>query len=380
MSKKDSLNFLKPQSKQDHNLNFLKIQNCVLKVNVHCEGCKKKVQKILQKIDGVYTVSVDAEHGKVTVSSSVDPYTLIKKLGKAGKHAELLSPKGTINAINNSNKNNKKSNGSNLDFLNDQLKKLKLDGWKGGGGQEQEKKKDNGKPKKGLITGGLKDEIKGEHNMLKDLKLPQTQLKGALSFPAQKDQQKNVKFSLPHDFDDGSDFDDLDDDDDDDELYDDYDDSELDDLDDDIYEDRSVGSNKGSAKKGSDGAKDGKNGDKNNNKNTNNNKGSEKNQGLAMGNNNNHHQQQQQQHKMMGPIGHQAGMATAAINPYQQQQQQQYMQQLMRQQQQQQMMMMNGPTVYGQPMGYIPAAGPPVYGEPYGNYFSDDNTNNCSIM
>lgn len=28
------------------------MQTCVLKVNIHCDGCKDKVRKILQKIDG----------------------------------------------------------------------------------------------------------------------------------------------------------------------------------------------------------------------------------------------------------------------------------------------------------------------------------------
>ena len=27
-------------------------QTCVLKVNIHCDGCEKKVKKILHKIDG----------------------------------------------------------------------------------------------------------------------------------------------------------------------------------------------------------------------------------------------------------------------------------------------------------------------------------------
>ncbi|GMP56582.1 hypothetical protein CsSME_00021010 [Camellia sinensis var. sinensis] len=68
---------------------FLKIQTCVLKVNIHCDGCKLKVRKILQKIDGVYKTHIDSDLGKVTVSGNVDPNTLIKKLSKSGKHAEL---------------------------------------------------------------------------------------------------------------------------------------------------------------------------------------------------------------------------------------------------------------------------------------------------
>lgn len=30
------------------------MQTCVLKVNIHCDGCKHKVKKILQKIEGIF--------------------------------------------------------------------------------------------------------------------------------------------------------------------------------------------------------------------------------------------------------------------------------------------------------------------------------------
>nr|DAD32002.1 TPA_asm: hypothetical protein HUJ06_010853 [Nelumbo nucifera] len=46
---------------------------------------------------GVYTVNIDAEQQKVTVSGSVDSATLIKKLVKSGKHAELWSAKSNQN-------------------------------------------------------------------------------------------------------------------------------------------------------------------------------------------------------------------------------------------------------------------------------------------
>ncbi|XP_011087378.1 heavy metal-associated isoprenylated plant protein 32 [Sesamum indicum] len=83
-------------NKQD----MLKIQTCVLRVNIHCDGCKHKVKKKLQKIEGVYKVSIDVEQGKVTVSGNVDPATLIKKLEKAGKHAELWGgQKGPISIM-----------------------------------------------------------------------------------------------------------------------------------------------------------------------------------------------------------------------------------------------------------------------------------------
>ncbi|XP_054776040.1 heavy metal-associated isoprenylated plant protein 37-like [Prosopis cineraria] len=78
---------------KEDDFKLLKIQTCVLKVNIHCDGCKQKVKKLLQKIEGVYQVQVDAEQQKVTVSGSVDSATLIKKLARARKYAELWSQK-----------------------------------------------------------------------------------------------------------------------------------------------------------------------------------------------------------------------------------------------------------------------------------------------
>ncbi|KAG2709518.1 hypothetical protein I3760_05G243900 [Carya illinoinensis] len=82
---------------KEEDFKLLKIQTCVLKVNIHCDGCKHKVKKLLQRIEGVYLVNIDAEHQKVTVSGSVDASTLIKKLVRAGKHAEPWCQKSTQN-------------------------------------------------------------------------------------------------------------------------------------------------------------------------------------------------------------------------------------------------------------------------------------------
>lgn len=46
---------------------------------------------------GVYQVNIDADQQKVTVSGSVDSATLIKKLVRAGKHAEVWSQKSNQN-------------------------------------------------------------------------------------------------------------------------------------------------------------------------------------------------------------------------------------------------------------------------------------------
>ncbi|KAJ0039125.1 hypothetical protein Pint_22232 [Pistacia integerrima] len=69
---------------KEEDFKLLKIQTCVLKVNIHCDGCKQKVKKLLQRIEGagVYQVNMDAEQQKVTVSGTVDSATLIKKLNQ----------------------------------------------------------------------------------------------------------------------------------------------------------------------------------------------------------------------------------------------------------------------------------------------------------
>ncbi|XP_051144423.1 heavy metal-associated isoprenylated plant protein 37-like [Andrographis paniculata] len=84
---------------KDEDYKLLKIQTCVLRVNIHCEGCKQKVKKLLHRTEGVYQVNIDVEQQKVTVSGSVDSASLIKKLGKGGKHAELWSQKNCLNQI-----------------------------------------------------------------------------------------------------------------------------------------------------------------------------------------------------------------------------------------------------------------------------------------
>ncbi|KAJ6988155.1 heavy metal-associated isoprenylated plant protein 37 [Populus alba] len=86
---------------KEDDFKLLKIQTCVLKVNIHCDGCKQKVKKLLQRIEGVYQVSIDAEQQKVTISGTVDSATLIKKLVRAGKHAEVWFQKSNQKQKNN---------------------------------------------------------------------------------------------------------------------------------------------------------------------------------------------------------------------------------------------------------------------------------------
>ncbi|KAH9327916.1 hypothetical protein KI387_000024, partial [Taxus chinensis] len=75
----------------------------VLKVHIHCEGCKKKVKKMLQKVEGVHTSDIDAKQQKVTITRNIYANTLIKKLVKSSKHADLWPASGEGNQQNQQN-------------------------------------------------------------------------------------------------------------------------------------------------------------------------------------------------------------------------------------------------------------------------------------
>uniref|UniRef100_M8BQ94 Uncharacterized protein n=1 Tax=Aegilops tauschii TaxID=37682 RepID=M8BQ94_AEGTA len=44
----------------------LMYQTVALKVSIHCEGCKKKVKKVLHTIEGVYKTDIDTQQHKVS--------------------------------------------------------------------------------------------------------------------------------------------------------------------------------------------------------------------------------------------------------------------------------------------------------------------------
>ncbi|XP_038889488.1 heavy metal-associated isoprenylated plant protein 36-like [Benincasa hispida] len=66
----------------------------ILKVSIHCEACKRKVKRVLKDVEGVYETDIDLKQQKVVVKGNVESETLIKKLLKTGKHAELWPEKG----------------------------------------------------------------------------------------------------------------------------------------------------------------------------------------------------------------------------------------------------------------------------------------------
>ncbi|XP_014517027.1 heavy metal-associated isoprenylated plant protein 34 [Vigna radiata var. radiata] len=120
-------------SKQD----LLKIQTCVLKVNIDCDGCAHKVKKILQKIDGVYSVKIDAGGGKVVVAGDVDPEKLVKKIKMGGKHAEIWGGQNGNHQINPKFQNLQVDNNKVGRDIKSQNQKGQKGGDGGGGGKGQ---------------------------------------------------------------------------------------------------------------------------------------------------------------------------------------------------------------------------------------------------
>ncbi|XP_078152322.1 heavy metal transport/detoxification superfamily protein [Carex rostrata] len=62
-----------------------------LKVNMHCNGCARKVQKHISKMEGVTSFEVDLESKKVVVIGDITPFEVLESISKV-KLAELWVP------------------------------------------------------------------------------------------------------------------------------------------------------------------------------------------------------------------------------------------------------------------------------------------------
>lgn len=150
-------------------------ESCVLKVNIHCDGCEQKVKKLLQKIEGVYSVRVDADEGKVVVAGDVDPAKLVKKLKRAGKHAEIWGG-GQKGMMFNQNYP-----------INSPFQNMLVDNGKGA----KDNKSQNHKGQKGsVVVGG------GHQGQVGQLEHFQN-VKGVQDFKVPTKEHKSVKFNLP---------------------------------------------------------------------------------------------------------------------------------------------------------------------------------------
>ncbi|XP_044324253.1 heavy metal-associated isoprenylated plant protein 7 isoform X2 [Triticum aestivum] len=71
-------------------------EEVVMRVYMHCEGCARKVKKILKRFDGVEDVIADSKAHKVVVKgkkAAADPMKVVERVQKkTGRKVELLSP------------------------------------------------------------------------------------------------------------------------------------------------------------------------------------------------------------------------------------------------------------------------------------------------
>ncbi|XP_019260020.1 PREDICTED: heavy metal-associated isoprenylated plant protein 43-like [Nicotiana attenuata] len=67
------------------------VQKTVLKVDVSCDKCKKKILKAVSGLPGVEKIEIDGAKGTLSVTGDADPYEVIVRSRKAGKYAEVVS-------------------------------------------------------------------------------------------------------------------------------------------------------------------------------------------------------------------------------------------------------------------------------------------------
>ncbi|KAI3705323.1 hypothetical protein L1987_75559 [Smallanthus sonchifolius] len=65
----------------------------VLKLDLHCNGCAKKIKKSISQFEGVESVKADTAGNKLTVTGKVDPTRIKERVEfKTKKKVEILSP------------------------------------------------------------------------------------------------------------------------------------------------------------------------------------------------------------------------------------------------------------------------------------------------
>ncbi|CAN0861652.1 Heavy metal-associated isoprenylated plant protein 34 [Linum grandiflorum] len=67
------------------------MQRTVVRVDISCSKCKKKILKAVSLVPGVDKVEIDEVKGTVAVTGNADPYEIITRIRKRGKDVEVLS-------------------------------------------------------------------------------------------------------------------------------------------------------------------------------------------------------------------------------------------------------------------------------------------------
>ncbi|KAG6435156.1 hypothetical protein SASPL_100024 [Salvia splendens] len=130
----------------------------ILRVSIHCGGCQKKVKKVLQSIEGVYKIEIDSKQHRVVVTGNVESETLIKKLTKSGKAAELWpenqSKDGGENKIDQTDGSKTGCESSGEDQAEEKGGAQPPPAQSGGGGGKKKKKKKKKKSSNANAGGG----------------------------------------------------------------------------------------------------------------------------------------------------------------------------------------------------------------------------------
>ncbi|KAH7856195.1 hypothetical protein Vadar_033814 [Vaccinium darrowii] len=144
------------------------VSTVVLKIRLHCEGCIRKIKRIISKITGVNSVAVDEQKDLVTVTGTMDTKELAPYLKeKLRRSVEVVPPPPPPKKEGGGDQKPKEGGGGE-----------KKEGGGGGGGGEQKKegggggggeqKKEGGEAKASASGGGEKkgEEPKVEVNKL----------------------------------------------------------------------------------------------------------------------------------------------------------------------------------------------------------------------
>ncbi|XP_022741801.1 heavy metal-associated isoprenylated plant protein 43-like [Durio zibethinus] len=67
------------------------VKKTVLKVDISCHKCKKKLLKAISGLQGIDKIEVDAAKGTISVTGDADQYEIIVRTRKAGKFVEPVS-------------------------------------------------------------------------------------------------------------------------------------------------------------------------------------------------------------------------------------------------------------------------------------------------
>ncbi|KAF5789688.1 putative heavy metal-associated domain, HMA, heavy metal-associated domain superfamily [Helianthus annuus] len=66
-------------------------QRIELKVNMYSGKCRRNVLKSVTKLSGIDQVSVDLEKETLVIVGNVDPVSVVKRVEKTGKRADIVS-------------------------------------------------------------------------------------------------------------------------------------------------------------------------------------------------------------------------------------------------------------------------------------------------